>query len=285
QTISQDFEAAAGFIRRTDIIRMDQRVRYTTWPDRGGWLVSWGPKFEIGHVWDSDGKQLDEDIEAGIEWEFPRQTKLEINVSHASERLTVDEFPVLAIDREYDASSIEVEYGTSWWKNFSVYGETSFGKGINFSPLEGLEPNPVDWLQSNLKIALKPLTQLAIDTSLIYTLFENDSTGARVLEDLIARTRLNWQFSRELSLRSIIQFERTSPNPLETTITDRENWNLDLLLTYRLNPWTAVYFGYNTNRQNIDIVEQGGVPTIVRTSGLHKDSEQWLLKFSYLLRP
>jgi hypothetical protein len=45
-----------------------------------------------------------------------------------------------------------------------------------------------------------------------------------------------------------------------------------------------VYFGYNTNRQNIDIVDQGGVPTLIRTSGLRKDSEQWLLKFSYLMR-
>lgn len=139
-------------------------------------------------------------------------------------------------------------------------------------------------LQTNLNFTFRPLTQLAIGTSLIYTLLENAASGARVLKDAIGRTRLNWQFTRALSLRAIVQYEHTSPNPLETTITDRENWNVDFLLTYRVNPWTAVYFGYNTNRQNIDIVDQGGVPTLIRTSGLHKDSEQWLLKFSYLMR-
>ncbi|HIO79030.1 TPA: hypothetical protein EYG59_10650 [Candidatus Poribacteria bacterium] len=125
---------------------------------------------------------------------------------------------------------------------------------------------------------------MAIDGTLISPRFESEETGARVLDDWIAKTRLNWQFSRQLSRRAIIQYEQTDPNPFETRVTDGENWNYDLLLTYRINPWTAVYLSYNTNRQNIRIEEQSGVPHVVRTDGLNIDSEQWLFKFSYLFR-
>jgi hypothetical protein len=35
----------------------------------------------------------------------------------------------------------------------------------------------------------------------------------------------------------------------------------DLLLTYRLNPWIAVYAGVNTNAQNLEWVESPGLET------------------------
>lgn len=282
--ISDDFEAAAGFVPRTDIAEMDHFASWLFWPDDGGRLVRWGPEISSHHVWDRHGKRLDEELGVSLEWEFPGQTELEIKVNHDRERLTAEDNPFLATDRDYNSSFIALEYRTSAWKTLSISGETSIGQRINLQPAPGNEPESVDWLQSDLNIAYRPITRLAIDTTLIYTQLENDSTGARVLEDLIARMRFNWQFTRELSLRTIIQYERTNPNPRETTVTNRKNWNIDLLLTYRVNPWTAVYLGYNTNRANIDIEEQGDITRIVRTRGLKTDSEQLLLKFSYLLR-
>ncbi len=282
--ITNDFDTAAGFVPRVGIFEMNQSASFLFWSKDSSRLVHWGPEIDTHHVWDRKGERLDEEVEASLEWEFPGQTNLKINFNHSHERLTTNDYPLMITDRDYNTRSVSIEYGTSYWKTFSVSGETSLGKRINFAPLPGMEPETADWLQSNLAIAFRPVTQLAIDTTLIFTQLESDATGARVFQDLIARTRLNWQFTRELSLRSIIQYERTNSNPLETTITDRKNWNVDLLFTYRLNPWTAIYLGYNNNQQNIKIDQQDGMPVIVRTSGLHNDSEQLLLKFSYLLR-
>lgn len=282
--ISDDFEAAAGYVPRTDIVDMKQFVSWLFWPDDGGYLVRWGPQIGAHLIWDRHGTRLDEQLEVSLECELPGNTVLEVNVSRGRERLTPEEFPVLSTDRDYITDFISLEYETAMWKTLSFSGQTSIGQRINLQPVPGNEPESVDWLQSDLSIAYRPLTRLAIDTTLIYTQLENDSTGTRVLEDLIARVRLNWQFTREWSLRTIIQYERTRPNPLETTITDHKNWNFDLLLTYRVNPWTAMYLSYNTNRQNIAVEERNGIASIVHTNSLITDSEQLLLKFTYLLR-
>jgi hypothetical protein len=60
---------------------------------------------------------------------------------------------------------------------------------------------------------------------------DDEATGNKVFDDVVAQMRFNWQFSRALSLRAIVQHERTEPNPMQTTIADRENWNYDLLFT------------------------------------------------------
>jgi outer membrane receptor protein involved in Fe transport len=150
--------------------------------------------------------------------------------------------------------------------------------------LPGQEPAPVDWLGSALEISYRPIRPLDIDTTFLYNRFDNEHSGAQVLEDFIGRVRVNWQFSRELSLRTIAQYERTRPNESETSVTNRRNWNVDLLLTWRLNPWTAAYLGYNQNRRNVAIDEVTGTPRIVRTDELFKDSEQLILKLSYVFR-
>jgi hypothetical protein len=282
--ISEDFDAEAGFVPRKGIVNTDHFASYFFWQEEGGNLIHWGPEIGANIVWDRHGQRLDEMINASLEWEFLGRTELEINVNHGRVRLTPEEFPVLDNARDYDADFISIGYQSAMWKTVSFEGETKIGKRINLQPLPGLEPEPVDWLQSDLSISYRPVTQLAIDTTLIYTHLENESGGARVLEDLIARVRVNWQFTREWSLRTIIQYERTDPNPLETTVIDRDNWNIDLLLTYRVNPWTAVYFSYNNNRQNVDTGQQEGIARIIPTSDLQTDREQLLFKFSYLIR-
>lgn len=123
-----------------------------------------------------------------------------------------------------------------------------------------------------------------IDGDVIFSRFETEDGGEPVLEDLILRTRLHWQFTRDWSLRVIVQHERTTPNPLQSRVPDRRNWNGDLLLTWRHNPWTTLFLGYNQNRQNVIIDDLNGRTQLVRTDGLHTDSEQLILKVSYLFR-
>jgi hypothetical protein len=281
---SDNFEADAGFVPRTGIRDMFHFASFFWWPEGGGRLVRWGPEFLVRGVWDRNGKRLDDAFEVSLEWEFQGQTDLEINVNRSRERLTVEDFPVLTADKDFDTDFINVEYGSSLWKTFAIEGDTSIGKRINFNPLPGREPTPADWLGSALEISYRPIRPLDIDTTFFYNRFDNEQSGTQVLEDFIGRVRVNWQFSREFSLRSIVQYERTRPNESETSVTNRRNWNVDLLLTWRLNPWTAAYLGYNQNRRNVAIDEVTGTPRIVGTDELFKDSEQLILKLSYVFR-
>jgi hypothetical protein len=284
QETSGDFRADAGFIPRTGVREMAHFMSLFYWPRADGALVRWGPEVFTYHVWDEDGELLDETYEASLEWELPGQTDVEVNVNRTRQRLRPEELPALDRERVFDADFVNVEYGTSRWDLVSISGDTSVGKRVNFQPAPGREPELLDWVQSRLGISLRPLERLTIGQTLLYSRFDDEATGAPGLEDWIVRTRLNWQFTRALSLRAILQLERTGSDPALTSVTDRENWNTDLLFTYRLDPWTALYVGYNDNRRNVAIAERDGMPRLVRTDELASDGRQVIVKWSYLLR-
>ncbi len=80
-----------------------------------------------------------------------------------------------------------------------------------------------------------------------------------------------------------------------------KNFNVDVLLTYLVNPWTAFYIGYNGNAQNLDPnlfvcegpgVARPGCPDLpVDSTALLRprrqfinDAKQFFVKFSYLIR-
>ena len=170
----------------------------------------------------------------------------------------------------------------SW---FQLEGNVRFGNQINLSPVAGAEPSEADWFQLDLGLGLRPATQLRIDNTVLWTTLDDPIAGERVFTDRILRTRWNWQFTRELSIRAIVQYDRTSTSAALTSLEPRENLNADLLVTYRVNPWTAIYAGVNANGQNIELVDApGGDRRIQRVDGLRSDAHQFFLKASYLLR-
>jgi hypothetical protein len=64
----------------------------------------------------------------------------------------------------------------------------------------------------------------------------------------------------------------------------RKNLNVDFLATYLVNPWTAVYIGYNNNQNDLRLVPAGAASELVRTDRLGPDSWQLFVKASYLFR-
>ena len=113
----------------------------------------------------------------------------------------------------------------------------------------------------------------------------NDQPGAgRIFTDRILRSRWNYQFTRDLSLRFIAQHEKTEPGPL-TALRRGENLNFDVLVRYVINPWSALYAGYNTNSSNFALIDTETGTEMVRTHDLRRNGEQIFLKFSYLLQP
>lgn len=282
---SEDFDVQTGFIPRTGVTEMVNYLSLYDWPEDNGWLVRWGPEFEIEQVWSEDGELLDRKVEASLEWEFPGQTVFEVNVIDSTVKLKPEDFPTLGVATSFDYSSVVVEYSTSRWRRFAIGGTTSIGHRINFAPIEGRAPHSTDWFQSVLSSSYRPVDQVTINLDLIYSDFDDRETGEPVLDDLIGRLRVNWQLTPRMSVRAIVQHEDTDTNPQQTVLETRRNWNFDLLFTYRVNAWTAVYAGYNQNLQNLEFNNIAGTNVLRRSDDLIRDSEQFVIKFSYFLRP
>ena len=64
-----------------------------------------------------------------------------------------------------------------------------------------------------------------------------------------------------------------------------KNINLDFLMTYLVNPGTALFVGYNGNAQNIDLIDTPDGRRVIRRRGrFENDAWQFFVKFSYLFR-
>jgi hypothetical protein len=63
--------------------------------------------------------------------------------------------------------------------------------------------------------------------------------------------------------------------------TDRE-FNADFLVTYLVHPGTAVYVGYNSDLQNLNVIPHTGVFNTAK--GYINDSRQFFVKVSYQFR-
>src|SRR4029077_15390431 len=95
----------------------------------------------------------------------------------------------------------------------------------------------------------------------------------------------NYQFTRELSARVILQYNSVLSNPLLSSLSPTKNFNADFLITYLVHPGTAIYVGYNSNLQNLD---RRLIPTptglLTTRNDFMNDSRQFFVKVSYLLR-
>jgi hypothetical protein len=98
------------------------------------------------------------------------------------------------------------------------------------------------------------------------------------------RSKIGWQFSKELSLRVILQYNAILSNAEFTALERRKNFNADFLFTYLVNPWTALYVGYNGNQQNLELVTDPLESQLRRTNNLLTDARQFFVKFSYLVQ-
>jgi hypothetical protein len=130
------------------------------------------------------------------------------------------------------------------------------------------------------------MDRLRVDTSLLSTELEDREGRGTIFTNRIVRSRWNYQFTKEMSLRVIVQHEDTKPNPALSRLARDENLNVDVLFRYVLNPWSALYVGFNNNESNLQLVEnEDGTTELVRGEDLARDGRQLFVKFSYLLQP
>jgi hypothetical protein len=281
--IGDEFETDLGFVPRTGIRDAHQQLSYDFRPE-GPRLVSFGPTVFTTYSTDQNGTRLDEGLRFQFDFEFRRQTDFGFFTYQGRERLPTADLPEpqLAPDGlDFDASHYGFFFNTRFIE--SVQGNLSFtiGDGINLSPPAGENPIPGEEVTLGLDLTLRLGRQLRIDNRYLLTRLDDDATGARVFLNQIFRTTWNYQFTKRLTLRAIIDFRSTRADDELTTLETRRNVNGDLLLAYLVNPWTAIYAGYNSNHATDDALRG----TSEGASGeLVNDSRELFVKASYLYR-
>jgi hypothetical protein len=136
----------------------------------------------------------------------------------------------------------------------------------------------------NATLSLRFFPELTIDNTYFYFTQSDRASGNPIFTNHIFRSRWNYQATRELSLRAIVQYTELTADPRYSLLESRKNLNADMLLTYLASPGTALHLGYNNNFQNYDPTLTWTREGLLRSQSQYvRDSWQIFVKVSYLV--
>lgn len=294
QDITAGFDTETGFVNRTDIRRFSNFIG-PTFHTEGKLLTAHGPRlFELTQ-WDHNGTRLNYQLNPQYEWDFPRNSSFTLFSNWEHERLRPVDFSTLISDRDYAHIQGGAQINTQYFKWINLGLEMDWGTATNFVPRTG---PPVLAYQNTatMRGVVRPTKALTVENTYLMTRLLDQNTNLNIFNNHILRSKWNYQFTKEFSLRMIGQYVSTISNPGLTTLQTAKNFNGDVLFTYMLNPGTAIYAGYNSDLQNID-------PALLRVCGgfacapgqtfdglartrnsFINDGRQIFIKLSYLFR-
>ena len=266
--ISPGFRAASGFIPRTDFRDLTQTISATLRP-ANKWVTSWGPITTVSRVWDHAGTVLDDTVRIETHVELARSSHLSVFRSQNPERLRVQDAPVLTAATLFQQHTTGVTFGSAPSSRVAFSGEYTTGQAVNLSPAQTTVPSLGDSRAINITLSIRPAASFTVDTTSLWSTLSDPIRGTTAFNDRILRSRSNYQITRRLSARAIAQYDELGVDRASSSLIARRSLNVDLLLTYLVHPGTALYMGWNRDRQRL---------TDERT-------EQLFVKVSYLIRP
>ncbi|HEX4546145.1 MAG TPA: DUF5916 domain-containing protein [Candidatus Acidoferrum sp.] len=293
---SPNFCTELGFVNRIDI-RQNIVVGNYFWRPEKSNIVDFGPTFSETVDWNHAGVMQDWGAGLGFQVDLRKRTTISISRGEAYELFQ-------GIDFRKHSTSVLLSSQPYKWISFSA--RYTQGIGENFFPAPGLLPFLGNARRVNFGFTLRPSSRFRLDETLIYyRLGTRDgwvtppfSPGQSVFNNYLNRAKLNYQFTKELSLRLILDYNATIANTnlfdVQRSLGSSDSANgpfaptkqftTDVLFTYLLHPGTAVYLGYNNGYT--DLVLRPGPPPSVGPQGAPNNttSRLFFVKVSYQLR-
>jgi len=280
QDRSPNFRSDLGYIPRVDIREFDQNITYL-WRPKSGPLISFGPTLAAAGNWNRAGRVQEWFGNGEFEFDFRGATQIKISRFRSYE---------LYQNRGFQKNGAELSFSTDRSKWFGIFGSVNWGTGVNYDPAPEVVPFLGRSLGGSFGFTFRPTPQLSIAETYLY-----DSLRARasvsmpgapsVYNNHLGRSKVNYQFTKALSLRAIIDYNAVLPNPALIDLVRTKAITGDVLITWLLQPGTALYVGYNSQYQNLAL--DPGVPPVLRWTGAPTipGGRQFFIKLSYLFRP
>jgi hypothetical protein len=265
---SPTFRAENGFISSNDFRVGGLWTGYMFYTDNGKVTERIEPQLELGRKYNYAGEFKDEWIQPNIWIRFRKQTSFWIGYLMSNERFAG--VYVGGIRR------IQGDIDTQFSAFLSGGMSASVGRSIvrdELDPRLGYQRSLEFWA------TLKPTSQLRLD--LTFQSFGMDEIKARedsetgewiesgdeIYDVYIVRTKLTYQFTKNLFFRLVNQY-----------VDSEDLIELDPLVSYKLNPFTVFFLGSSHNFMQYDSKIPGGGPK-------YKQADRtYFVKFQYLFR-
>jgi hypothetical protein len=281
---SNGFVTEPGFDPQPDIHNIVQHFQYT-FRREGSTLISGAPIFDTYETFDHGGNHLNSGFSPAMQVELKGQTYITLLYAKEMELLRPKDFAVLPANNRYVRHTTEVTVNTNYYRAVSLKMDVRWGTRINYDAPTGQIPFLAGRTSVNTTLTVRPSRKLRVDNTYILFRLHDRMGGVGSMNNHIIRSKLNYQFTRALSFRFIGQYNSLLTNPTFTSLQTAKDFNADFLVTYLLRPSTAIYVGYNTNRENLLNPLAADIDgNLLRGPRYINDGRNFFVKASYLLR-
>jgi hypothetical protein len=270
QDLTAGVRTPLGFVPRTDIRQIQQFATFRWYPKKSR-VTTHGPNMFLQGTWDHAGTLQDWTVR------FPYNVQVGQTYIFARHAQMMEHFA--GVDyREYENVVNVASSVVSW---MSVYAGYSAGTRPNFYPGPGVPVSLADFTDASAGLTFRPRSRLLIEETYLYSRLSHPSVS--IFDNHIVRSKVNYQFTRALSLRGILDYNAILPNQGLVALERRKHLTADTLLTYLLHPGTAIYIGFTDGYDNLRMdpsagrFRPGGAPTT-------STGRQVFVKSSYLFR-
>jgi hypothetical protein len=250
--IGADFRTDVGFLPRLDVRSMEHYAGYY-WRPENSKVLSFGPSVSTTLDWNTQNQLQDWSTFADFKIDFAGSSGLTVSRFDSNE---------LYENLWFRHGATGIAAYSEWLRWLSVFASYNQGTSINYAPADGILPFLGNSSEAEFGFTLHPKPRLTIDESYYFvnlrTLAGASSSlqlapGSHgVYDNHLMRTKINYQFSRALSIRAILDYDLLLTNSTLISDTPYKTLTPDLLLTYQLHPGTALFVGYTSTYEGIN---------------------------------
>ncbi len=229
QYLGPQFRAETGFLERVDLRKTGLHGDFYVRP-QNAWLRSIQPVVEGYVMHDRSGLLQEWSASPMLDWEFEKQTYVEMGAQRAMERWQ---------SRDYQKTLWTLELNNSTWKTVDLWAEAAIGDGLFYGPTDATSFR--GWSEKyEVSATLRPGRGLTAELSASRDRFSRDHGRAVLFDVWVLGAKTTLQFTRRLYLRLYPQYD-----------TNAEHLDADGLLAYVLHPGSVAYLGFNGDGDRI----------------------------------
>ena len=278
-TVYQDRDANfagndLGFFRRTDIRQLTHNVSYQWRPENGA-VTSAGPLLSAQATYDHQDILQDWFADLPLQVNLKGPTAFSFGRTESYERYQGIGFR---------KKSSYVTFSSDKFRTVGLRASYAQGLDVNFFPAVRVTPAMGNATDASAGLVIKPGSRLQLEEKYIFSRLGDPIRRGVIFENHLMRSKLNYQLSRPMSIRMIVDYNALSGNPLIANLERSRRMNYDFLFTYLVHPGTAIYAGYSDRYENL-LINPANPLALLRTADInHLTARQFFIKLSYAFR-
>ncbi|HPF70916.1 MAG TPA: hypothetical protein PLQ13_09615, partial [Candidatus Krumholzibacteria bacterium] len=196
---------------------------------------------------------------------------------------------------------VHYRFGEEVWSGVAFQDVWNAGANLDITPIGALSVSAyADWgegadlftlargdeFDGGLAVQFKPLDRLIIEPVVDHVRSTDHVTGELLFRQTVARARLRYQFDRRLSLRLVVQHNDSRSGIYQDLaaagqapwyhLSFGSKWEVDPLLTYRLNSFSVFYAGSTHDWRDFNAADPDAATRYRQTA------RQFFVKLQYL---